>query len=654
MKKYDTITLKSFETAIFEKGQVCKMSSVKELALLVAGIDEEYQNGVIDGIAACARDNNANVSCFAAFGGIISRRGYDIGEYNIYTLANFDRFDGILLMINTISDPEQKASLVERVRVSGLPVAVFDCADYPDFYNITIDNITAMEELVRHVIVKHGARRLEYISGPDSNPEARDRLAAFRRVCVENGITVTDDCIHHGEFRSIDGIRTAEKILASGRALPDALICANDAMALTAIGEFTQHGIRIPEDMIVTGFDNTYNASHHSPALSTVGRPLSQAGYKACETVLRLIDGKKCDRVQRLDASAIFSESCGCVNPNAEDFAAYKKSSYRLIDSCRSDINLLNRLNSELAEAESETESMSIIAGFLGDMDCERCCICMCDGWDNAWQDGEQLITGYAEKMHAPLIWDKGEVRYFGSFDTSQMNPVPHEGGGNISYFLPLHFRERCLGYFVATNGDFPTKSMLCHSVLMNISNSLENVRKVISLNFAIKELDRLYVNDPLCGIYNRNGFIRAADAKFRSCRSRGEKVLISFIDMDGLKKVNDDFGHNEGDFALQRLASTIVDCCRDGWICARFGGDEFIILGPNVKDEDAAALDDAFVKRLAQINKLIAKPYEIQASIGTIVSDIEETTTLFGMITQADELMYEQKKKKPSRYIRR
>ncbi|MBR1392391.1 MAG: GGDEF domain-containing protein [Ruminococcus sp.] len=630
------------------------MSPVKELALLVAGIDEEYQNGVIDGITACARKNNANISCFAAFGGIISRRGYDVGEYNIFNLANFDRFDGILLMLNTISDPEQKKAIVDRARASGLPVVVFDCADYPDFYNVTIDNTSAMEELVRHVITVHGARRLEYIAGPDSNPEARDRLTAFKRVCGEFGITVTDDCIHYGEFRSIDGIRAAERIIASGRPLPDALICANDAMALTAIGEFTRHGIKIPEEMIVTGFDNTYNARHHFPPLTTVERPLSQAGYKACETVLALIDGAECEHTQRLDASPVIAESCGCYNESAEDPITYKKSTYRLINDARSDINLLNRLNSELAEAESETESMSIIADFLGDMDCEQCCICMCDGWDNTWQEGEELITGYAEKMHAPLIWDKGEVRYFGSFDTSQMNPVPHEGGGNISFFLPLHFRERCLGYFVATNGDFPTKSMLCHSVLMNISNSLENIRKLISLNSAIKELDRLYVNDPLCGIYNRNGFIRTADAKFRACRSRGEKVLISFIDMDGLKRVNDEFGHKEGDFALQRLASTIVDCCREGWICARFGGDEFIIMGPNASDEDAAALDEAFVKRLAQINKLIAKPYEIQASIGTVVSDIGGVETLFSLITKADELMYEQKKKKPSRYIRR
>ncbi|MBQ4465400.1 MAG: diguanylate cyclase, partial [Oscillospiraceae bacterium] len=132
------------------------------------------------------------------------------------------------------------------------------------------------------------------------------------------------------------------------------------------------------------------------------------------------------------------------------------------------------------------------------------------------------------------------------------------QGGGHVSYFLPLHFRDRCLGYFVITDSLFPVRSMVCHSLMMNISNSIENIRKLLHLNNVISELDRLYVIDPLCGIYNRNGFIREADIIFRRCEASGDPVMIGFIDMDGLKMINDNYGHKEGDFALQRLASAI------------------------------------------------------------------------------------------------
>ena len=198
-------------------------------------------------------------------------------------------------------------------------------------------------------------------------------------------------------------------------------------------------------------------------------------------------------------------------------------------------------------------------------------------------------------------------------------------------------------------------KSMLCHSMMMNISNSIENIRKLLHLNNVISELDKLYVIDPLCGIYNRNGFIREADMLYRKCEDTGDSLLISFIDMDGLKIVNDSYGHKEGDFALQRLASVIKDCCLPGQICARFGGDEFIILGIGSNEDEVEALEYRFSKRLADQNNIINKPYQLSASIGTYIAPVETGVTLFNMITTADQMMYERKKKKKtSRYLRK
>ena len=267
----------------------------------------------------------------------------------------------------------------------------------------------------------------------------------------------------------------------------------------------------------------------------------------------------------------------------------------------------------------------------------------------------EYQIHGYTKTMSAPLIWTEGEIGSIDNFHSQDMFPLHMQGGGHVHYFMPLHFRERCLGYYIISDCDFPMKSMVCHSLLMNISNSVENIRKLLHLNNVIAELDRLYVIDPLCGIYNRNGFIREADVLYKRCLESGEPLLISFIDMDGLKIINDNYGHKEGDFALQRLASVIRDCCSSTQICARFGGDEFIILGAGALSDEAESLERLFEKRLADINQILHKPYELSASIGTYISKVEESVTLFTMITTADEMMYERKKKKKtSRYLRK
>ena len=130
-----------------------------EIAVLVAGIDEEYQGSVIEGINDSAKRYNVNVSYFSAFGGVMTSSLYDIGEYNIYELVNYNRFDGAILLTNTINDPVEKKKIVDKAKHANIPVVVLDCDDYKEFYNISIDNSAAMCDIVRHVIKVHNARK---------------------------------------------------------------------------------------------------------------------------------------------------------------------------------------------------------------------------------------------------------------------------------------------------------------------------------------------------------------------------------------------------------------------------------------------------------------------------------------------------------------
>ena len=627
-----------------------------EIGIIAAGIDEEYQSSTISGIIRCAKELKANVSCFAAFAGVISSSRYDTGEYNIFSLINYRRLDGIILMAHTISDPVEKDKIIRRVKRSHLPTVIFDCGDYPEFFNITTDNYKAMSEIVSHVIKVHNAKTINYISGPVSNPESEARYEAFINVLAENGIASDSRRTFFGDFRPSDGEKAVREFIKSGLPMPDAIICANDAMALSAMEELQASGLRVPEDVIVTGFDDIYNARHTTPSLTTISRHLDNAGYTACKTLISMIGGETPSPLPPLYAEPVFRGSCGCCS--GSDPGDERRSMFSLINSVRRDISLLNRITTELAETETAEENFAAAASCLRELKCERFSICLCENWDSAFSSddlSDLLVKGYTSRMSAPMILTRNGTESVMSFRSSAMQPVPLRGTGNVSYFLPLHFRERCLGYYVITGSDFPLRSLLCHTLLLNISNSIENIRKLIHLGSMISELDRLYVIDPLCGIYNRNGFIRSAGNIFNHCQQTHASVIISFIDMDGLKIINDNYGHDEGDFALRSLASAINECCKgSGRICARFGGDEFIILGENASQEDVQPLESALKKQIGAMNRIMNKPYDLSASIGTIVAPIDEGDTLFGLITLADSLMYERKKKKKtSRYLR-
>ncbi|MDE6781860.1 MAG: GGDEF domain-containing protein [Ruminococcus sp.] len=642
------------------------------IAVVAAGIDEEYQNNIISGINKYTHEGNVNISCFAsyggthrdnctdsissievsyfaAYGGMLKSKKFDIGEYSIYNLINFKAFDGVILMTNTICDSAIKENIINRVSESGIPAVVFDCSDYPQLYNISIDNSSAMTEIMNHVIEVHNAKVINFISGPLSNPEAADRYNAFLDAMNSHNLLVEEERIFFGEFRSQDGRQAIEEFLQSGLPLPDAFICANDAMALTALSTLEKAGYKVPDDVIVTGFDNTYNARNFCPILTSVDRPLVDMGYKSVEVILDIIAGKNPPKNISLASSPVFTESCGCKKADNSDLYSYKKSTYKKIENMNASISMLNRLIAGLAETEEIEEAMNVLSNFIEELGCDKFSLCLTENWQDTIVSDLSMIeatNSYSGYMIAPLIWEKGEIRSCGYFPSRNMFPEDTRTGGNINYFLPLHFRERCLGYYIITNSDFPVYSLLCHSLTLNLSNSLENIRKLIHLNKAMGELNRLYVIDPMCNIYNRNGFINLADIKFRECADRKQKVMLTFIDMDGLKFINDNYGHNEGDFAIQRIASVIQESSMDS-ICARFGGDEFVVFTSDVEDGDDEAFKRRFNMKAERMNAIIKKPYTLSASVGSVIVTADENVTLYSIIKQADEKMYDIKRQR-------
>ena len=124
---------------------------------------------------------------------------------------------------------------------------------------------------------------------------------------------------------------------------------------------------------------------------------------------------------------------------------------------------------------------------------------------------------------------------------------------------------------------------------------------------------------------------------------------------MDGLKIINDEYSHKEGDFALKTLASILKSCCEHGEICARFGGDEFLIFSENFDRNMTSMLVQKINQKMEEVNNSIDKPYKIEASIGCYETEARAEFPLFSMITKADQKMYEEKKRKrTSRYLRR
>lgn len=638
--------------------QVCWMENRGlSFAVIVSGIDEEYQNMVLRGIQKYASDHAVTICRFVAFGGVLKNQKHDAGEYHIYRLANFSRFDGVILLTNTIASEAQTEQVLSRVHAAGIPAVCID-GEPEGAYSVGIDNYKAMYALTEHFLRDHGVRRLNYISGPDGNPESRQRYQAFCDALAAYDVPLDPRRVYHGAFRSQDGRDAAEAFLKMELPFPEAIICANDVMALSALMTLEEHGVRAPQDVLISGFDNIDRARNYSPELTSVARPLFESGYQACELLLRHIRGENPERTVLLDTIPIFTESCGCHNAMGDSIEAFKRANYQVLERYRVDVQRNNRMISRLTEADSMEENIGQLKEFLKEISCGAFYLCLCTDWygmkehhDGCWMRFELedcFSEGYTPEMTIALAYRDGAFCTEGTFSTAQMLPAIWEQQGcHIYDFLPVHFRERCLGYCVFQDSDFPMQSPVFRSWIMHLSNALENVRKIICMDMAVQKLDQLYVIDSLSEIYNRNGFARGSKALYDRCIQERLPVMVMFLDMDDLKYINDHFGHKAGDDAIRVVGRALQEICDHGEVYSRFGGDEFQIFGAGYTKEMAETLEERLQAYFRGYNVSSGRPYQVGASIGYHIAVPDAKTSLFGLMTIADQEMYEVKKQR-------
>ena len=178
---------------------------------------------------------------------------------------------------------------------------------------VTADNRAGSAALLRHLIEDHGKRRLYHVDGPITAPDARERRLALNELLAAHA-----DCqlvgSSQGLFSVASGEEAGEKLLAiRDEAMPDAVVCANDQMAIGVLQAFAKAGVRVPEDVAVVGFDDIFPGSLYDPPLTTVHQPMRLLGERACTRLLdRIARPGLRPRVEMLPTELVLRSSCGC------------------------------------------------------------------------------------------------------------------------------------------------------------------------------------------------------------------------------------------------------------------------------------------------------------------------------------------------------
>jgi LacI family transcriptional regulator len=280
-------------------GLVCKEREV-DYALENAGL--LYYDQVLRGVEEHIRARDWSLL-------ITFMQADETGEPDVRRLDAFSgKVDGILMGEGFIASRHIKrlAARVPVVVIAGTPGD--RTADV-----VAADNFSGSAAIVTHLIADHGKRRLFHVDGPLDAPDAIERRLGLHHVLRDN-----PQCQLIGSAHGIFSVRSGEQagqyLLARHRgALPDAVVCANDQMAIGVLRAFAADGVRVPDEVAVVGFDDIYPASLFDPPLTSVDQPVRMLGERACARLLdRIATPDLAATVELLPTELVLRSSCGC------------------------------------------------------------------------------------------------------------------------------------------------------------------------------------------------------------------------------------------------------------------------------------------------------------------------------------------------------
>ena len=576
----------------------------------------------------------------------------EIGKKNIIYLPDFSVFDAIITLPNSFDINGMDTELFELIRKKA-SCPVFCLQSGPaEFKTITIDNKNTVKELTNHFIKVHGFKKIYYMSGPLTYKDSPDRLAGYKEAMQEAGLEVLPNYIYEGNYWTNRGKKAMDHFLAGNDDFPEAIICANDYMALSICDELRNRGKAVPEDVAVTGFDGTLEGAEYSPSLTTVVVEPEKYAFKLFELMKLAWNNETVPDVTAISEKILFRASCGCGSQvtSFDHLRALKRLGVTEV--------LLREAGRITADYQNDYDldnSLSVADYYFHTLECNKGYVCLCK------EEGSRISriernNVFPERMVLKQVMyidrnKKADILDI-EFDRRDILPasVLNESEAATYILYPIHFKSKEYGYLVLMPSMDQWANSLTYTYINTLSSAIEN--SYYDKQFrSMSDAKKMSQTDPLTGLNNRRGFEDGL-SKILSDSADDKKIFIVSIDMDKLKQINDTYGHADGDLAITSLASALKASVKEGELCARFGGDEFMAVLVSKTARRKSDFVKSFRSRLGKVSEKLKKPYKIDASIGVCELEGGNTGQVIECMQTADRLMYEDKRERKSNRV--
>jgi diguanylate cyclase (GGDEF)-like protein len=555
--------------------------------------------------------------------------------------------------------------------------------------SVLIDNEPGMNALMEHLIHTRGFRKFAFMRGVLQNPESQQRERIFKATLERYGIPIRPDHFLQGDFSRAPAYQATLAFLDSA---PDVevIVAANDDMAYGIQRAAQARGLRVPEDLAVTGFDNDELSIFLTPALTTVHQPLLEYGHLSMRAMLRLLAGQPGSNIF-MPSELIVRESCNRqVSRQSDSRQSYTHAEKSALFSSllehadkrfneQYEFHNLHLLETSLMALNSLPELLAHLPPYLLALGVQRAYLVLYA--QPAPQPASTARLAFAFQDGARLSEVEGL-----EFETVQLLPeqLPDAMNG-MMLVQPLFVGDTHYGLFLT---DADNGAHLYHEPLNGLlSGSIHNVHQTTALraqtasleeriaertqaleqtntqlhaeiqqrhnaeialrqaNVTLREIASL---DGLTGLYNRAAFDDFLEQHWQQHAQDQLQLSLILIDIDHFKKYNDHYGHVPGDASLRAVANVLKACVqRSNDMVARYGGEEFAI----VLTDTAQAGSEIVIARVQEAIAQLAIPHERSDVAATLTISIGVSTYIPNanqanakLIESADRALYQAK----------
>ena len=543
---------------------------------------------------------------------------------------------------------------------------------FDNAYSLLIDCKKSFLQTVSHLKEKHGCKKIAFLSAVSTNSsEAIERFEAFKNGLKENNLEFYPEFVWDGGFTEAKTEEVLSEVLKSKKDVNfDAVVASNDNMALGMLNYFSKIGVKVPEDVKIIGFDDSPFSILTDPKLSTVNQQIFELGFDAAQTVWDVLEGKNVEQCHYASLFPKYRQSCGCIDKN-DPTCIYKdeegnefREDSRFENSIFKEANHLNEQNNIVTIIDMLKGSNTLRQFFynlkyvVNQIDMDHMAINFYDEPVYLDSDEDFSLPKKAELyMFADLVNQQDVFSPNVTFDpheqlfsTDSFNQLP-----GIYILQPIYSGEANYGYILSKlkHKEFAEYNVYLKILINSLSQAYEYTQKIIEtdklrientkLQKSNSSLSKESKTDDLTGILNRRGFYRIGQQTLDVMQEMNSAGIVFFFDMDGLKNINDTFGHSMGDKAIKVEAMAIKSVFRSSDVIGRLSGDEFGVVALGMTEEMVPQV----FKKIEKANKEFSKKYNLPflLSISFGYADLATSSVLKKLLTEADKELYKVKR---------